>query len=37
VKIEDSIAAVRAWKLDPGDEQAILGGTADRLLDAVSG
>jgi predicted TIM-barrel fold metal-dependent hydrolase len=37
VKIEDSVAAVRAWRLDPGDEQAILGGTADRLLDAVSG
>jgi predicted TIM-barrel fold metal-dependent hydrolase len=32
VTIEDSIARVRSWKLDPGDEEAILGGTANGLL-----
>ena len=35
VTIEDSIAAVAAWKLDPADEEAVLGGTADRLLAGV--
>jgi predicted TIM-barrel fold metal-dependent hydrolase len=33
VTIEDSIARVKSWKLDPGDEEAILGGTANGLLD----
>ena len=32
VTIEDSLARVRSWKLDPADEAAILGGTANRLL-----
>jgi predicted TIM-barrel fold metal-dependent hydrolase len=32
VTIEDSIARVRSWKLDPRDEEAILGGTANGLL-----
>jgi predicted TIM-barrel fold metal-dependent hydrolase len=35
VPIEDSIAGVREWKLDPDDEQAILGGTAEALLAAA--
>jgi len=35
VTIEDSIARVRSWKLDPGDEAAVLGGTADLLLAGV--
>jgi len=33
VSISDSIARVRAWRLEPGDEAAILGGTAKGLLD----
>lgn len=32
VTIEDSLARVRSWKLDPGHEEAILGGTAAGLL-----
>jgi uncharacterized protein len=32
VTIEDSIARVRSWSLDPGHEEAILGGTAAGLL-----
>jgi predicted TIM-barrel fold metal-dependent hydrolase len=32
VSIEDSIARVRAWRLSPVDEDAVLGGNADRLL-----
>lgn len=32
VTIEDSIARVRSWSLDPGHEAAILGGTAAGLL-----
>jgi predicted TIM-barrel fold metal-dependent hydrolase len=32
VSIEDSIASVRAWGLSPEDEDAVLGGNADRLL-----
>jgi predicted TIM-barrel fold metal-dependent hydrolase len=32
VTIEDSIARVRSWKLDPEHEEAILGGTANGLL-----
>ena len=32
VPIEDSIARVRAWRLPPGEEAAVLGGNADRLL-----
>jgi len=35
--IEDSIAAVRSWALDPRDEEAILGGTARALLAGVAG
>jgi uncharacterized protein len=35
--IEDSIAAVRSWALDLGDEEAILGGTARALLAGVAG
>jgi predicted TIM-barrel fold metal-dependent hydrolase len=37
VSIEDSIAAVRSWSLDPSDERAILGETAEHLLSAVTG
>ena len=33
VSIQDSIARIRAWRLDPSDEAAILGGTAEDLLD----
>ena len=32
ISIEDSIAAVRSWRLDSEDEIAILGGTAETLL-----
>ena len=32
VAIEDSLARVRSWKLEPGHEEAILGGTAAGLL-----
>lgn len=32
IRIEDSLARVRGWGLDPGDESAILGGTAQALL-----
>ena|SRR5437870_5220543 len=32
VTIEDSLARVRIWNLDPADEDAVLGGTANRLL-----
>jgi predicted TIM-barrel fold metal-dependent hydrolase len=32
VTIEDSIARVRSWSLEPGQEAAILGGTAAGLL-----
>jgi uncharacterized protein len=32
VPIEDSIARVRAWGLDPSDGAAMLGGTAEELL-----
>jgi uncharacterized protein len=32
VTIGDSLARVRSWKLDPGHEEAILGGTANGLL-----
>jgi predicted TIM-barrel fold metal-dependent hydrolase len=32
ISIEDSIARVRAWRLPPGEEAAVLGGNADRLL-----
>jgi predicted TIM-barrel fold metal-dependent hydrolase len=32
VTIEDSLARVRSWKLEPSDEEAILGGTAAGLL-----
>ena len=35
VSIEDSIERVRSWKLDPDDEAAVLGGTADLLLAGV--
>ncbi len=35
VSIEDSIEQVRGWKLDPDDEAAVLGGTADLLLAGV--
>jgi len=37
VSIQDSIAAVRSWALDPRDEQAVLGGTALALLAGVAG
>ena len=37
VSIQDSIAAVRSWALDPHDEEAILGGTARALLAGVAG
>ena len=33
ISIEDSLARVRSWKLDPADEEAVLGATASRLLD----
>jgi hypothetical protein len=33
--IEESLAAVRAWKLDPSDEDAVLGGTARALVAGV--
>jgi predicted TIM-barrel fold metal-dependent hydrolase len=32
ISIEDSLARVRAWRLPPADEAAILGGTAERLV-----
>jgi len=32
VTIGDSIARVRSWRLDPEQENAILGGTANRIL-----
>ncbi len=32
VRIEASLARVRAWELDPADEAAILGATAESLL-----
>jgi predicted TIM-barrel fold metal-dependent hydrolase len=32
VTVEDLVARVRAWKLGPEDEAAVLGGTADGLL-----
>lgn len=32
VSIEDSLSRVRAWNLDPADEEAILGGTAEGLI-----
>jgi uncharacterized protein len=32
VSIEDSIARIRDWRLSPADEEAVLGGNADRLL-----
>jgi uncharacterized protein len=32
VAIEDSLAQVRAWRLAPSEEAAILGGNAERLL-----
>ncbi len=35
VSIEDSIARVRSWELDPEDEAAILAGTAEHLLAGV--
>jgi predicted TIM-barrel fold metal-dependent hydrolase len=35
ISIQDSLAAVRSWRLDPGDEHAILGGTAQILLNAA--
>lgn len=35
LSIEDLIAAVRSWGLDPEDETAILGGTAQGLLDSM--
>jgi predicted TIM-barrel fold metal-dependent hydrolase len=35
VTIEESLAAVRAWKLDPSDEDAVLGGTARALVAGV--
>jgi uncharacterized protein len=35
ISIQDSLAAVRRWRLDPADERAILGGTAETLLDAA--
>ncbi len=34
VSIEDSIARVRAWRLSPENEAAVLGENADRLLGA---
>lgn len=37
LSIEDSIAAVRSWQLDPADEEAILGATAEALLAGVAG
>ena len=33
VSIEESLARVRAWRLPAGDEEAILGGTAQGLLE----
>jgi uncharacterized protein len=36
ISIEDSLARVRAWGLDPEDEEAVLGGTAKALLEGVS-
>lgn len=36
VTIESGIARVRAWRLSPEDEDAVLGGTADALLAAVA-
>jgi uncharacterized protein len=36
VTIEESLAAVRAWKLDPSDEDAVLGGTARALVAGVN-
>ncbi len=35
VSIEDSIARVRSWNLDPRDEAAVLGATANSLLSGV--
>ncbi len=35
VSIEDSIERVRSWNLDPGDEAAVFGGTADFLLSGI--
>jgi predicted TIM-barrel fold metal-dependent hydrolase len=32
VTIEDSITRVKRWKLDPSDEEAVLGATAERLI-----
>jgi len=37
VTIEDSIARVKAWHLDPADEGAVLGGTAAALLENTPG
>ena len=37
VTIEASIARVRSWALDPEDERAILGGTAEGLLRDAAG
>jgi anti-sigma-K factor RskA len=38
VTIQSGIERVRAWRLAPEDERAILGGTAERLLaDALAG
>ena len=33
VSIEESLARVRAWRLPPEDEEAVLGGTAQGLLE----
>ena len=35
VSIQDSIDAVRRWRLDPADEEAVLGGTAEGLLAGI--
>jgi predicted TIM-barrel fold metal-dependent hydrolase len=37
VTIEESIARVKAWRLDPADEEAVLGGTAAALLENTPG
>lgn len=37
VRIEDAIAQVRSWGLSDEDEAALLGGSAERLLDDISG
>jgi predicted TIM-barrel fold metal-dependent hydrolase len=37
VSIEDSIARVKSWALDPEDERSILGGTAEALLAETAG